>query len=130
MQVEKIDRVIFGVRDVAAASSFLSDLLGTRFDTIEAVVRGKKLTVAISPLGVELHDIPPQEEEGLRRVHLKVADIEEAKAEMGRQGIRIDGEVEIGGLRELLLNEEDCHGMRIGLVAYDVPHGSVIAAGQ
>ena len=54
----------------------------------------------------------------------------EAKAEMERKGIRIDAEVEMGGLRELLLNPEDCHGLRVGLIAYDVPHGSVTAAGQ
>ncbi len=130
MRIEGIDRVIFGVRDVAQASSFFSALLDTKFDIMEPMVRGKKMTVAISPLGLELHDIAPDEEEGLRRVHFKVADIEEAKAEMEKKGIRIDAEVEIGGLKELLLNPDDCRGLRVGLIAYDVPHGSVIAIRQ
>lgn len=132
MRIEKIDRVVFGVKDLDAEMRFLSNLLDLRFDrlTPEPVVRGRKLAVAISTLGIELHEVPPSESEGFRRLHLKVTDVEEAKADMERKGIRIDNQIIIGGLRELLLNEHDCHGIRIGLIGYDVPHGSVIAAGR
>lgn len=130
MQIEQMDRVVIGIRDVDGAANFLSEFLGTRFHRIQPVVRGRKRTAAISPLGIELVDILPQEKEGLRAVHFKVTDLEEARAEVKNRGIRIDHEVEIGHLRELLLNEEDCHGIRIGLISYDVPHGAVIAAAQ
>jgi catechol 2,3-dioxygenase-like lactoylglutathione lyase family enzyme len=132
MRIEKIDRVVFGVKDLDAEMRFLSNLLDLRLDrlTPEPVVRGRKLAVAISTLGIELHEVPPSESEGFRRLHLKVTDVEEAKADMERKGIRIDNQIIIGGLRELLLNEHDCHGIRIGLIGYDVPHGSVIAAGR
>jgi catechol 2,3-dioxygenase-like lactoylglutathione lyase family enzyme len=132
MRIEKIDRVVFGVKDLDAETRFLSNLLDLRFDrlTPEPVVRGRKLAVTISTLGIELHEVPPSESEGFRRLHLKVTDVEEAKADMERKGIRIDNQIIIGGLRELLLNEHDCHGIRIGLIGYDVPHGSVIAAGR
>ena len=132
MRIEAIDRVVFGVRDVEAEVSFLSHLLDLRFDhlTPKPVVKGRRLTVAVSTSGIELHNVSPSESEGFRRLHLKVTNLEEAKADMERKGIRIDHEIIVGGLRELLLNEHDCHGIRIGLIGYDVPHGSVIAAGR
>ena len=137
MKIEKLDRVAIHVNDIEEAIALFSSVLGTRFDMAprEGVKRKKTITehanrafeesrnrVAISPEGIELVEMPkPQPPEGLRSFHLKVSNIEEAKAEMQAKGIRLTAYLELGGLKEAIFSPEDLHGVRLVLVEYDAP---------
>ncbi len=82
-----------------------------------------KVNTAIDRTGfLELiESIPPTDKEGLRNIHFKVSDIEEAKAEMKRKGIRLIVYNKIGGLKEAIYHPDDVHGIRLCLVEYDAP---------
>ena len=135
MKIERLDRVAINVRSIEETQKFFSDLLGTKFEmspleTLEKeehVVSTSDGTVfkgiAFSPIGLELIETsPPCKEEGLRSFHLKVSDIEEAKAEMKRKGVRLVAEFRHGGLKEAIFSREDLHGVRLVLVEYDAPN--------
>lgn len=142
MKVEKLDRVAMHVDNLEEAIALFSSILGTRFDMTprEGVKFKKTITehadrafeeirnrIAISPEGIELVEMPkPQPKEGLRSFHLKVSNLEEAKAQMKAKGIRMTAELELGGLKEAIYSPEDLHGVRLVLVEYDAP--SVISA--
>jgi len=134
MKVEKLDRVAIEVKDLDMAKRLFSDLLGINFemsplDTLERVEhdeRDSRVTqfkkIALSPIGLELIETsPPCEREGLRSFHLKVSNLEEAKAEMKGKGIRLLSEFRHGGLKEAIFSPDDLHGVRLVLVEYDAP---------
>lgn len=141
MKVEKIDRIALTVNNLDFAIRLFSTVFGTTFDTVhDKIEKGKvkqerKITeyadkafeetekkVALSPMGLELIEtIPPTEKEGVRSFHFKVSNLDEAMAEMERKGIRLIGEIKIGGLREAIYSPEDLHGARILLVEYETP---------
>ena len=141
MKVEKIDRIALDVNNLDSAIRLFSNVFGTTFDTVHdkiekgKVKQEKKITkyanknfeesqikVAISPMGLELIEtVPPIGKEGVRSFHFKVSNLDEAMAEMERKGIRLIGEIKIGGLREAIYSPEDLHGARILLVEYEAP---------
>ncbi|MBC8274664.1 MAG: VOC family protein [Chloroflexi bacterium] len=130
MHIEKLDRVVFGVRDVREAANFFSNILGIKFYHFHGEAYGRVRTAAISRLGIELVDIQPGDKEVFRGLLLKVSDdtdLEEAKAEMESYGIRVEEKREKGGFKEYVFNKEDCYGIKLALGAYDVPHGGLIA---
>jgi predicted enzyme related to lactoylglutathione lyase len=131
MKIEKLVQVAIGVKDIDKAEKFFSDLFEITFDRSpqhdvvrtptenadEAFKKNKFKGVAMSTLGIELvQPDPPLEKEGLRAFHLKVANIEEAKAEMKKRGIPLLGVQTHGGLKEAIY---DIYGARIVLVEYD-----------
>ncbi len=141
MKIEKIDRVVINVKDLVEAEGFFSDLFKTAFDEYaDRIMKGevkrerilteyadpsfeeRGLKVAHSPIGLELIEtIPSLEKEGVRSIVLKVTDLEEAKAEMKRKGVRLLVEVKLGGLREAIFCPDDLHGVRLCLAEYQTP---------
>ena len=135
MKIERLDRVAINVRSIEETQKFFSDLLGTKFEMspLETLEKEEHVAsspdgtvfkgIAFSPIGLELIETsPPCKEEGLRSFHLKVSDIEEAKAEMKRKGVRLVAEFRHGGLKEAIFSREDLHGVRLVLVEYDAPN--------
>lgn len=134
MKVEKLDRVAINVKNLDEARRLFSDLFSTKFtmsplDTLEKTEHAERNSgetkfskIAFSPIGLELIETsPPCEEEGLRSFHLKVSNLEEAKAEMVKKGVRLVSEFRHGGLKEAIFNRGDLHGVRLVLVEYDAP---------
>ena len=141
MKIEKIDRVVIHVKDLAKAERLFSDLFKTTFDEYaDRIMRGevkrerilteyadpsfeeRGLKVAHSPIGLELIEtIPGVENEGIRSIVLKVPNLDEAKAEMRKKGIRLLLEVKLGGLREAIFSPDDLHGVRLCLAEYQTP---------
>ena len=132
MKVERLDRVAINVKNLDEAKKFFSDLLGTSFEMspIETLEKKEHIAstsdglvfkgVAISPIGLELMETsPPCKEEGIRSFHLKVTDLEEAKADMKRKGVRLVAEFRHGGLKEAIFGRDDLHGIRLVLVEYE-----------
>lgn len=135
MKIEKLDRVAVNVNNLDEAVQLFSDILGMRFDMVPAGRRKKTITehanrafeesrnkVAVSTEGLELVEMPqPRPKEGLRSFHLKVTNLEEARAEMKAKGIRLLAELELGGLKEAIYSPDDLHGLRLVLVEYEAP---------
>lgn len=130
MKIEKLVQVAIGVNDIDKAEKFFSDLFEITFDRSpqDDVVRTPTAhadeasrtnpfkAVAMSSLGIELvQPRQPGQKLGLRAFHLKVRDIEEAKAEMEKKGIPLIGTQTHGGLKEAIY---DIFGARIVLVEY------------
>jgi hypothetical protein len=141
MKIEKLDRVVIGVRSLDKAEKLFSKLFGIKFERSPIHTMVKTLTehadqafkkieyrnVAIAPVGLELIETsPPVETEGIRSFHFKVSNLEEAKIEMEEKGIHLVAEVTHGGLKEAIFSPEDLHGARIVLVEYEAP--TVISA--
>ena len=80
------------------------------------------MRIAISPTGLELLETdPPPETEGLRSVMFKVPDIEQAKADIQKRGVRLIADIKLGGLKEALFRSDDLYGTRVAIVEYDTP---------
>ena len=138
MKVEKLDRVAVAVKDLDDVQKLFAELFETTFErnpveTISKITkdygeRGSKeretryAKVVISPMGLELVEMdPPCEREGVLSSHLKVSNLEQAKAEMERKGIRLLTEIRHGSLKEAIFNPADLHGVRLVLVEYETP---------
>jgi hypothetical protein len=138
MKVEKLDRVAVAVKNLDDVQKLFAELFETTFErspveTISKITkdygeRGSKeretryAKVFISPIGLELVEMdPPCEREGVLSFHLKVSNLEQAKAEMEREGIRLLTEIKHGGLKEAIFNPDDLHGVRLVLVEYETP---------
>ena len=136
MKVEKLERVVIGVKNLDEALKFFSGVLNISFDIIPMDTEVKRTAtttkdeerkiyptkLAISPLGLALVETdPPPEKEGLRSLLLKVSDLEQAKAKMESKGITKTAEATIGGQKEAIYNADDCHGVRVVLIDYDTP---------
>ena len=136
MKVEKLEHVAVDVKNLDEAAELLSDVLGIQFVNIEGIKVEKtitehanrnfeesKLRIAMDRTGfLELMEsTPPLEKEGLRNIHLKVPNIEQAKVEMQQKGIRLMVDIKIGGLKEAIFNPDDLHGIRLCLVEYEAP---------
>ncbi|MFC2042232.1 VOC family protein [Chloroflexota bacterium] len=139
MKIEKIDRIVIHVKNLAEAKKTFSALFGTTFDEYaDKVAKGevkreriltehadpsfeeRELKVAHSPIGLELIEtVPNTEVEGIRSVVLKVPNLDEAIAEMKEKGIRLLSEIKLGDLREAVFSPDDLHGMRLCLAEYE-----------
>ena len=82
-----------------------------------------KIRIAMDTKGyLELVEYtPPVQKEGLRNIHFKVRDIEKAKAEMKKKGLRLMVDARVGGLKEAIYHPDDMFGVRFCLVEYDAP---------
>ena len=128
MKVEKLDRVAMNVEDLDKAIAFFSDLLGITFDKLPSPP-GMKSQVAISPSGLELlemglealEDQTPIQKEGVYCFHFKVDNLEQAKEEMKKKGVRLIRDITLGTLKEAVFSRDDLHGAVIVLVEYTKP---------
>ncbi|MFC2018878.1 VOC family protein [Chloroflexota bacterium] len=131
MKVEKLDRVAIWVEDIDKAIELYSSLLGITFDKMPEHAPSsrkdiKAIRMAVSPAGLELlQTVPPLQTEGVRSVVFKVADIEQAKAEMKEKGFPLLVDVKRGGLKEAIfgsvLGSDNARGARLVLVEYEAP---------
>ena len=141
MKVERLDLVAMDVKDLDEAARFFSDLFETTFENLDTLLAkdGRKsettvtehadrafeeapIKLVISPLGIELlQTIPPLEGEGTRAIAFKVSDLEQAKAELKKKGVRLLKEIRAGGFKEAIFSPDDLHGMRLALFEYEAP---------
>ena len=146
MKIEKLDRIDMYVENIDEAKEKFSKLLGITFEEIpfeevepfkqelgpKALALGEVATeptgggmrVAISPAGLELIEgadiisTMPGQTEGIRNMHFKVTDYEEAMAEMEEKGVPLLYDLTLGKLREAIYNPDDLNGDMMGLVWY------------
>lgn len=120
MDIERIDRVAIEVGDLDRAVDFFADLFDTEFRRLVVdPPAGKRLHVALSPLGLELlssDNSPPGAR--LRSFHLKVPNIEQTEKALEKQSLEITGKLQINGLHQIVCN---LYGLRVIFVAYDAP---------
>jgi len=140
MKVEKLDAITINVKDLDEAIRSLSNLFETTFYTSDTLAEnGVKAEVtitehadpstervqsrdAMSPIGLEvLQTIPPVEREGVRAIAFKVSNLDEAKEEMKKKGVRHIKDIKIGGFREAVFHPDDVHGIRLCLYQYQAP---------
>ncbi len=136
MKVEKVEYVCADVKNLDEAVKLFSDILGTTFVNLGELkleltipeqegraLPETKMKIAMDRKGfLELIEAsPPVETEGVRRVFLKVPNLEEAKAEMKQKGIRLLAEIKVGNLKEALFSADDLHGIPLGLMEYEAP---------
>jgi catechol 2,3-dioxygenase-like lactoylglutathione lyase family enzyme len=115
VEIEGIDRIVFGVRDMDRALAFFSGVLGVKFAELEGPITaavGLRLAISfdkklelISPVGTpQVLTNPPDPLELARRLEaapggavlyaltLKVADVDAAVAHARRCGVRTTGQ--------------------------------------
>ena len=137
----KFDRITINVKNLEKAKKFFSELLETTFENEpEELLSGKisleitpkpdtfvKFRFAISPIGIELFEpYPTVEKEGVRNVTWRVDNIEEAREEMKKQGIKHVFDAKAGAWKEAVYSADDIHGVRWVLNEY--PGSSVMKA--
>ena len=138
MKVEKFESVVINVKNLDESINLFSEILGIEFanlgeleiDITTTEPKGRalqetKMKVAIGRGQggfIELLEAsPPVEKEGLRRVFLKVPNLERAKAEMKQKGIRLIANAKVGVLKEAVYSPDDLHGIPLGLMEYEAP---------
>jgi methylmalonyl-CoA mutase C-terminal domain/subunit len=134
MKIERLERVGVNVKNLDEAIKLFSRVLGTTFvkpqmeksewTIIEHADRDfaeTKIKVALDRTGfLELLERTPLvEKEGLDNIHLKVPNLEQAKAEMKREGIRLIEEIKDPHFKEAVFHSHDLCGVTLCLVEYD-----------
>ena len=137
MKVEKVDRVVIGVKDLDEAMVFFNQTLGIKFDEVRENEQAN-LRATFSSVGFEMvqptaEDTPlarfiSKRGEGVYAVVFKVPDIEEAKRVLQGKGARLIAELHRGGLKEAFFHPKDFHGMEVVLCEYEAPHPATCAA--
>ena len=127
MKVEKVNYVQIMVKDLEKAGKFFADLFNTGFtDTHENKELDGRFMMSRT-LGIELlSPLTPdgaiagaleRRGEGLSLLSLKVANVEEAAAEMESKGIRRIGLLRTGAA---LFHPKDLHGVMIELLEKEI----------
>lgn len=149
MEIEGIDRLVIGVRDMDRALAFFRDVLGVRFKEIEGEapkVAGCRLAISldkhlelISPVAEPLHATNPPDPLELKRrlekaeavlyaVIFKTPDLDAAIAQAGRHGVRVAGQritfprdeqLGLSNFDEVALAEHDTFGLKLALSMYE-----------
>lgn len=138
--VEKIEIVGVDVPDVARARNLFATLFGLDFGetvlgadsltedvptrsgavhTDERSVRGRPTRIAIDRSG--LFELVEETRPAMRNIHFKVADIDDAVAQMDEHGIRCVSNHRVRGMREAIFDARDLFGLRLCFVQYDAP---------
>jgi predicted enzyme related to lactoylglutathione lyase len=136
MNVEKIEVLTVNVKNLDEAIKKFSDILGTTFHNF-GEPKMQKTTTPASNLALEqtkvkfamdrrgfmelIESAPPVQEEGMRSIHYKVPNLEEAKEEMRLKGCRLIADIRSGNVKEAIFSPEDCCGVRLCFVEYDEP---------
>jgi methylmalonyl-CoA epimerase len=137
MVFEKIERVAIAVRDFDQAEKFFSDLLDLHFDE-PGVNEEAGLRAAYSAFGLELIEATKPDTlidqfirkrgEGVFCVVIKVKDLSEAVKSFEQKGLRRVGEINKGGLKEILFHPKDSYGVQLVLAEYKAKHPATVAA--
>lgn len=137
MVFEKIERVVIGVRDLDESMAFFSDILGIEFDK-PYIVEGQNVRAVYSSFGLELVESTTPDSiidkflkkrgEGLFGIVIKVTDMDKAVKILEQKGLQSTGEIQIGGLKEVIFHPKDSYGCPIGLAAYKAKHPATVAA--
>ncbi|MFH1350331.1 MAG: VOC family protein [Pseudomonadota bacterium] len=137
MVFEKIDRVAIAVRDLEAARSFFSELLGIHFDE-PLSDEELKMRAVYSPFGLDLveatepnsliDNIIRERGEGILSLVIKVTDIQKAVKVFEEKGLRRIREIKAGGLTEIVFHPKGAHGVQIVLAEYTAKHPATVAA--
>lgn len=135
MRIERLDRVVVGVRDMAAAAGLFEDLLGVRFDPLLSDA-GVGMDARYSREGLELVSGHPGSAvdkftrgrgEGVFCVVFKVTDMDEAIAHLRARGLEPVNDVTFGQMREVAFHPSKAHGMQIVLAEYPEAHPATVA---
>ena len=136
MKVEKIDHIAIRVKNMKEACKFFSELFGMKFTEL-GEIKDMDARSSVEPLGVEIIEpLTPdgvtartleRDGEGLSLLSLKVADLDEAAAEMKSRGIRQVAKMDRAGLRVAVFHPKDTYGVMIELMEYETKHPMVTA---
>lgn len=137
MVFEKIERVAIAVRDFDKAEKFFSELLGIHFDE-PGMNDEAGLRAAYSAFGLELIEATEPDTlidqfirkrgEGVFCVVIKVKNLSEAVKSFEEKGLRRVGEINKGGLKEILFHPKDSYGVQLVLAEYEAKHPASVAA--
>lgn len=128
------------VRDVRKTAAFFADLFDLNFGEFDFGGNAQARTSHQaehdpSRLGAQafrvamdhggffefLETAQSKEGEGFRNIHFKVADMNVAKREMEKRGIKLLAEHHIGGVWETVYNPAELFGIRLCFVQYNGP---------
>lgn len=134
MKILKIDHLGIAVNSIDAGKNFWTDALGLEFEGTETVTE-QKVTTAFFPVGeseVELLESTApdgpvakyieKKGEGIQHVAFRVANIEEAIAELKEKGVRMIDEkprIGAGGARIAFLHPKSTNGVLVELCQRD-----------
>lgn len=149
MEIEGIDRLVIGVRDMNRALAFFGDVLGVQFTEIEGqapMVSGCRLAISldkrlelISPVAEPQKVTNPPDPLELRRrlenteavlyaLIFKTPDLNAAIANAKRHGVSLigtrvafprDEQLRVSNFDEVALAEADTFGIKMALSQYD-----------
>ena len=130
MKILKIDHLGIAVNSIEEGKNLWTDVLGLEFEGTETVAE-QKVTTAFFPVGeseVELLESTApdgpiakyleKKGEGIQHVAFRVADIEEALAELKEKGIRLIDEtprIGAGGAKIAFLHPKATNGVLVEL---------------
>jgi methylmalonyl-CoA/ethylmalonyl-CoA epimerase len=134
MKVLKIDHIGVAVQSIEATRKLYQDLLGLEYAGSETVAE-QKVTTAFFPVGdteVELLESTAPDGpiagylekrgEGVQHIAFRVANIEEALAELKAKGVRLIDEkprIGAGGAKIAFLHPKSTHGVLVELCQRD-----------
>ncbi|MDA8140815.1 MAG: methylmalonyl-CoA epimerase [Desulfobacteraceae bacterium] len=134
MKILKIDHLGIAVNSIDQAKSFWSTVLGLHFEGSETVAE-QKVTTAFFPVGeseVELLESTApdgpvakfieKKGEGIQHIAFRVANIEEALAELKAKGVRLIDEkprIGAGGAKIAFLHPKETGGVLVELCQRD-----------
>lgn len=121
---EAIDRVVVAVKDLDKARDLLSNLMDFEFDE-PLVDEEYHMRAVYSYFGLELVESTAPDSvidqyikakgEGVFRVVIKVKNMDEAIKKFEEKGVRMVGEMSVGGMREVVFHPKDAHGIQFVL---------------
>jgi len=136
MKIEKIDHIAIMVQDLNKAEKFFADLFETKFAALGEIKEmdarsmmepsGIELIEPLLPDGVSARTLQ-RRGEGLSLLSLKVANLDEAMAEMKSRGIRLTAQMQTGKMRVAIYHPKDTFGVMIELIEYESEHSAVTA---
>jgi hypothetical protein len=134
MKIERLERIGINVKNLDEAIKLFSRVLGITFvipqfekaeknftEHTDRAYQETRIKVALDRTGfLELIESnPPVEKEGLDNIHFKVPNLEQAKAEMKRKGIRLMEDIKDPHFKEAVYCSDDLCGVSLCLVEYD-----------
>ncbi|MBT4641189.1 MAG: hypothetical protein HOC09_20395 [Deltaproteobacteria bacterium] len=133
---EAIDRVVVAVKDLDKARDLLSNLMDFEFDE-PLVDEEYHMRAVYSYFGLELVESTAPDSvidqyikakgEGVFRVVIKVKNMDEAIKKFEEKGVRMVGEMSVGGMREVVFHPKDAHGIQFVLAEYKAKHPATVA---
>ena len=136
MKIEKLDHIAIMVQDLKKAEKFFADLFETKFAALGEIKdmdarsmmepSGIEIIEPLTPDGVSARTLQKRGE-GLSLLSLKVADLDEAMAEMKSKGIRLTAQGQNGKTRMAIYHPKDTFGVMIELIEYESEHPLVTA---